>query len=59
MTPIKTETQCLPAGYNSDPNTLACPVLIYRATSYVFDSIEHVDDILADLDHALTSATAH
>jgi O-acetylhomoserine (thiol)-lyase len=38
---MKLETQCLQAGYSSDPTTHACAVPVYRTASYVFDNTEH------------------
>jgi O-acetylhomoserine (thiol)-lyase len=45
--PMKLETQCLHAGYSSDPATHACAVPVYRTASYVFDSTEHAANLFA------------
>jgi hypothetical protein len=44
---MKLETQCLHAGYTSDPTTHACAVPVYRTASYVFDSTEHAANLFA------------
>ena len=44
---MKLETQCLHAGYSSDPTTHACAVPVYRTASYVFDSTEHAANLFA------------
>ncbi len=41
------ETQCLHAGYTSDPATNACAVPVYRTASYVFNSTEHAANLFA------------
>ncbi|MCP5533292.1 MAG: O-acetylhomoserine aminocarboxypropyltransferase/cysteine synthase [Akkermansiaceae bacterium] len=44
---MKLETQCLHAGYTSDPATNACAVPIYRTASYVFNNTEHAANLFA------------
>jgi len=44
---MKLETQCLHAGYQSDPATHACAVPVYRTASYVFDNTEHAANLFA------------
>ncbi|HSP44311.1 MAG TPA: PLP-dependent transferase, partial [Luteolibacter sp.] len=44
---MKLETQCLHAGYSSDPTTNACAVPVYRTSSYVFNSTEHAANLFA------------
>lgn len=44
---MKLETQCLHAGYSSDPTTHSCAVPVYRTASYVFDSTEHAANLFA------------
>jgi O-acetylhomoserine (thiol)-lyase len=44
---MKLETQCLHAGYSSDPATNSCAVPVYRTSSYVFNSTEHAANLFA------------
>ena len=44
---MKIETQCLHAGYSSDPTTNACAVPVYRTSSYVFKNTEHAANLFA------------
>ena len=44
---MKLETQCLHAGYSSDPATNACAVPVYRTSSYVFNNTEHAANLFA------------
>ena len=44
---MKLETQCLHAGFSSDPATHACAVPIYRTAAFVFDSTEHAANLFA------------
>ncbi len=44
---MKLETQCLHAGYSSDPATRACAVPVYRTASYVFNNTEHAANLFA------------
>ncbi|MGA0846007.1 MAG: aminotransferase class I/II-fold pyridoxal phosphate-dependent enzyme, partial [Luteolibacter sp.] len=44
---MKLETQCLHAGYSSDPTTHACAVPVYRTASYVFKNTEHAANLFA------------
>lgn len=41
------ETQCLHAGYTSDPTTNACAVPVYRTASYVFNNTQHAANLFA------------
>ena len=47
LTIMKLATQCLHAGYSSDPTTHACAVPVYRSASFVFDSTEHAANLFA------------
>ena len=44
---MKLETQCLHAGFSSDPATNACAVPVYRTASYVFNNTEHAANLFA------------
>jgi O-acetylhomoserine (thiol)-lyase len=44
---MKLETQCLHAGYSSDPATRACAVPVYRTASYLLDSTERAANLFA------------
>jgi O-acetylhomoserine (thiol)-lyase len=66
-TAFRPETQALHAGQTVDPSTEARAVPTYATTSYVFDDaahaarlsvgLEHVDDLIDNLDQALTAAS--
>jgi len=44
---MRLESQCLHAGYSSDPATNACAVPIYRTASYIFNNTEHAANLFA------------
>ena len=44
---FKFETLCLHAGQQPDPTTTARGVAVYRTSSYIFKSTEHVANLFA------------
>jgi O-acetylhomoserine (thiol)-lyase len=66
---MKDQTLAIHAGFKSDPTTKATAVPVYQTVAYEFDNAQHgadmirlcigiedLEDIIADLEQALTCA---